>query len=643
MLPNVYEEVAILIDKQTGIFDLDDIAKTGSIACFHLEKDVNYLPLNKKNKKIKSVLREIEENHNHSWYKEMQDRAEIYSKMPALFYRGNKICFGSMMESADILAAALDRIGIKAESEVAVCMSNVPELAYIMLSLNKLGAKMNSFSASYNPDYICDILADCDPAVMFVTDDSLDMIYDHIAGSRVKKVVVISRKRSLPVNPEKCDEYVPELSEFYQISDRSEGYIDGDRIISYDIFVKENTSDNSIEDRGTLDSEFLVSYTSGSTKIGFPKAIIHTNRSLIVSGRFHDAEVSGNPDLKGLRALAMIHSDSNTCLITCISDILMQGWCVAFEPEYNVKDALNYLILNKPNYANMTSSFWNEAARQYLIEKRFSDRKLGFLLAAFAVGENIGNGEEYFLNTFLKRSKAGSSVSIKGFHLPYVTISIGGGDCEHGGIYYTLWKTTHSKLNYLKLKGKSIGMLPEKYVLVTALKEVNGKWIHCEDYQLGVIVANSATTMKCYKNNPIETKNKIITDENGRDWVSCNVLGYIDKKGAVHVKGRIEEFKRIGSEIVYPFAVDDVIDQDRKNILSSTTVFKKDGGIVANVILNPLSKENENTVVERAKKRCNKKLTEEVMSILEIKVFKHITDFPLTGSGKRNIRALEEL
>lgn len=86
-----------------------------------------------------------------------------------------------------------------------------------------------------------------------------------------------------------------------------------------------------------------------------------------------------------------------------------------------------------------------------------------------------------------------------------------------------------------------------------------------------------------------------------------------------------------------------MIDQDRKNILSSTTVFKKDGGIVANVILNPLSKENENTVVERAKKRCNKQLTEEVMANLEIKVFKHITDFPLTGSGKRNIRALEEL
>ena len=626
-----------------GVFDLGNVKETGNISSFHLERDIAYLPHNKKSKKLKAVLLDIEKSHNHSWYSEMRDRSLTIKEMPALFYRGNKISFGELIYSADKLALALMGAGIKPGNEVAVCMSNVPELAYIMLALNKLGAKMNSFSASYNQEYIKEIIGGCVSSVIFVTDDAFEAIHDLVMESGFENIVLVSKARSLPASPEKCDEYVPELDRFYRISDLSYKYIDGDRVLSYDMFLEKSHSQETIIDHGTLDTEFLVSYTSGSTKIGFPKAIIHTNRSVIISGRFHDAEVSGNPDLKGLRALAAIHPDSNTCLITCISDILMQGWCVAFEPEYNVDEALDYLILNKPNYANMTCSFWNEAARQYLVEKRFSSMKLGFLLAAFAVGESLGVGEEYFLNRFLRKAKAGSAVSIKGFHMPYAPVSIGGGDCEHGGIYYTLWRSLYSKINHIRLGGRPIGMLPEKYVVVTALKEENGRWHECNVNEIGVIVANSATTMKCYKNDKVETLKKIITDEKCRDWVSCNVLGYIDKVGAVHVKGRIEEFRKIGVETVYPFNVDDVIDQDKRNILSSTTVYKTDGSIVANIVLNPMTNESEEAILGRAKERCGQKLSKEVNKVLKYKVFHNISDFPITGSGKRNIRALEEL
>ncbi|MBO4908169.1 MAG: acyl--CoA ligase [Lachnospiraceae bacterium] len=628
-----------------GIFDLSSKTKdTGYLSCFHLEKDNQYLPNTKKNLKLKEVLSEIEEKHNHSWYCEMRERIKNTGRMCALFYRGNKITFDEMMMNADKLSTALYNSGVRKGSEVATCMCNVPELAYVMLAINRIGAKMNSFSAGFNPEYVREIMAECDTSVLIVTDDTLLQIQELVKASHFSNIVLVKRTRSLPDNPAECDEYEKELEEYYSFPDLVLKCSDlGKSVITYDDFIEKYGTAVEISDDGNLDTDFLVSYTSGSTKIGFPKAIIHTNRSLIVSGRFHDAEVSGNPDLKGLRALAMIHPDSNTCLITCISDILMQGWCVAFEPEYNVNNALDYLIINKPNYANMTSSFWNEAARQYLVEKRFSNRKLGFLLAAFAVGENIGNGEEFFLNRFLKQSKAGSSVSIKGFHLPYVPISIGGGDCEHGGIYYTLWKTLYSRINFIRLRGKTIGMLPEKYVVVTALKDDNGRWTECKCNEIGVVVANSATTMRGYKNNPGETIKKIIKDENGREWISCNVIGYIDEVGGVHVKGRIEEFKLIGNEVVYPFKIDDIIDQDKKNILSSTTVFKKDGSIVANIIISPLSIESESTVLEGVKKRCKTSLSTSVFDKLNYKIFKNITEFPITGSGKRNIRALEEI
>ena len=609
-----------------------------------MEKDNEYLKRNRKTKKIQRVLADIEENHNHSWYQEMIVRSEKYANMPAIFYRGNKILFHEMMESSAALASALRRTGIGSGEEVGVCMCNVPELAYVMLALNKLAAKMNSFSAEYNENYIETILRKCSKKVLFITDSEYRRISNLLNNADIDNIVIISKTRSLPGNPECCDEYEASLAEYYKMKDETKTcLLSCDRCITYDDYLDKYKGDIDVEEVGTLDTEFLVTYTSGSTKIGFPKAIIHTNRSLIVSGRFHDAEVSGNPDLRGLRALAMIHPDSNTCLITCISDILMQGWCVAFEPEYKVENALDYLMINKPNYANMTSSFWNMAAIQYLVEKRFAERKLEFLLAAFAVGENIGNGEERFLNRFLKKAKAGSGLSIKGFHMPYVTISIGGGDCEHGGIYYTLWKTLYSKLYALKLRGKPIGMLPEKYVLVSALKECDGKLVECEKNELGLIVANSATTMRGYRDNAAETWKKIVTDNKGHNWVSCNVIGYIDEVGAVHVKGRAEEYRIINGKKVYPFNIDDVIDQDTNNILSSISVFDSNDCIVANIILNPFTKESEDEIVDRAMERCHDLLHSAVYSRLRIRVFHSIEEFPITMSGKRNIRRLEEL
>ena len=602
------------------------------------------MPNNRVNTKIKRVLSDIENDHNHSWYQEMCIRSEKFSDYPALFYRGSKFSFSEMMESSRKLASAMFNLGVRPGSEIGVCMCNVPELAYVMLAINYLSAKMNSFSVEFNKEYVRTIISGCDKKLLIATDSEFLKIKDIVKDSEIEKVIIISKGRSIPEKPVLCDEYEPELCDFYHYSDHSEECLRfSDKCISYDEFVKRYAKAEKLNIQSDLDTDFLISYTSGSTKIGFPKAIIHTNRSLIVSGRFHDAEVSGNPDLKGLRALAMIHPDSNTCLITCISDILMQGWCVAFEPEYNVENALDYLFLNKPNYANMTSSFWNMSAYKYLVEKRYSDRKLGFLLAAFAVGENIGNGEEYFLNSFLRKARAGSSLSIKGLHMPYVTISIGGGDCEHGGIYYTLWKTLYSKLHYFKLHGKPIGMLPEKYVVVTALKEQNGKLKECKKNELGIIAANSATTMRGYKGNIKETCQKVLTDENGRNWVSCNVIGYIDEIGAVHVKGRAEDYILLNNEKIYPFHVDDVVDKDKKNILSSTTVFKSNGAIVANLLLNPLSKIEESIVLERVKERCSNYLPAEVVDKIRFRIFKSISDFPITASGKRNIRRLEEL
>lgn len=600
----------------------------------------------KKGLKAIKALIELEQKDNVSWYEYLKNRNKKNMNDLALFYRGNKVSFREMFDRADGIAKSMCQSGLVEGDEIGVCVSNTPELIYIILAANRLGLKVNLFGADYNKVYLSSIIDGVNKRVLFVSDDNYEKISNIIQSKNIENIVVTSLTDSLPKNPKLCDEYEPELDSYYYFEDKAKTIIENNnncmRLSSY---IKNGKSySKQLPNRGNLESDFLITYTSGSTKIGFPKEIIHKNRSLITMGRFHDPELCGNPKIPGLRGLAHIHPDSNTDVITCISDNLMQGWSVALEPEYDSKKALDYIILNKPNYLDITTSFLLEVSKQYLIDKKYHQdgkgRKLPFLLATFAVGEGTQKGEEKFINKFLRKSRAGSGVSMKGLKLPFTTLSIGGGDCEHGGIFYTLWKSLYQKIYTPKLGRQEIGMLPVPYVVVTALKkDSNGNYVECSYNEPGIIVANSYTNLSCYKNNPQATNSLILEDNLGRKWVSCKTYGYIDRVGAVHVKGRIPEKE---NNIIHTFNIDDVITLDTKNILSSTTV-ENESRYISTIQFQPFTKMNENKIMESLTQRLITSLSSEIIDSIYLRIIPSRENYPITGSGKRNIRALEEL
>lgn len=645
----------------------EELLKTGKLPEYDIEKEIETLLQlsdskpskriisNKKGRKAIAALRQLREKHNHSWYKELKQRTVDKGKGNelALFYRGNKITFNQLFERADALAKSLKENGIEAGDEIPVCMANTPELVYLMLAANKVGAKINSFGPQFNKEYLKQILAGCTDKVFFATDDFYEEIKDIVSEKQYPKTVVVSLADSVPEKPEETDEYEPELDSYYRMNNLvPEFKKENKNISSFNEYIQygENYT-KEVEDVGKLDTEFLITYTSGSTKIGWPKAIMHTNRSLIVSGRFHDAELTGNPDLKRLRGLASVHAESNTDLITCISDNLMQTWSVALEPIYDADEFLNTLIINKPNYVNASTNFFIKAAKQYLYEKRFHEdgkgRKLPFLFAAFAAGEPLQPGEEKLINRFLRESRAGSGVKIKGLSLPFVTLSIGGGDCEHGGIYYTLWKALYEKLNALKLRKKPLGMKPESYVHITVLKkDENGQFVECDYNEYGLVVSNSATNMIGYKNNIEATSNLIVRDNLGRDWLSCNVYGMIDEFGTAHIKGRAENVITLDNGVTIPmYMIEDEITKDTKNILSCNVVcVEKDGEYpVVNIQQQKESKLTEEQVIRQVCGILSSKFPRELIDKLIFRFFPFEEMMPLTVSGKRSIKKLEDL
>ena len=630
---------------------MDYLDSDGRIPTYKLQNEfdlLSSLPDSKPSKKIVTTKRglkaikalvDLQRDYNVSWYRYVKDRADKVPNNIALFYRGNEITYRELFDRADVVAKSLLEIGVKPGDEIPICMTNTPELVYVLLAINKIGAKANVFGEQFNNAYIEEILDGCSKKVLFTDDSRYEYIKDAVQKSNIDNKVVVSLADSIPKDITKNKYYEPELDEYYHYPNKVKYYRQTDSgILSFSDFEKIGiNSTNNFENSGSLEDDFLITYTSGSTIVGKPKPLMHKNRSLIVSGRFHDCELSGNPDMKKFSCLAHIPPESNTDLIACISDILIQGWTVCLEPEYDYKKALDYIILNKPNYLNMTTSFFIEAAKQYLIEGRFKGRKLDSIFTAFAVGEKLSPGEEKFINKFLRKARAGSGVPVNGFKMPFTTIGVAAGDCEHGAIFYTLWK----KLFELKSKMhgiKECGIYPEAYVNATILKtNSKGEYEECDYGEMGTVVSNSYSNMSGYKNNPEATKKLLITDNLGRTWLSCNVYGYMDKLGGVHIKGRKELlFPKIDGKTIPLYELEEIVSSDTKRVMSCQVV-ENNGEIV--IIVQPQSEYKNTDIRKSIIGRIINKYGDDFLKNIDLIILPFEESFPLTHSGKRELNA----
>lgn len=595
-------------------------------------------------------LQIIEERyHNSSWYQVITERSQNHLDKDALFYRGAHITYRQMIDQADLAAGALASLGIKKGDRIFCCLSNLPEVAYLMLGINKIGAKMNCIGAHFASWYIDEIIKECTHTVAFLTDDIFTVLYPHLKKASFQHIVVISKADSLPKNPQKCREYEPSLERFYKYPNLARKYAENYAAVStYETFTSRGESNSKeVPSEGCLDDDFLITYTSGTTKAGVPKQVVHRNRSLIVMGIFHDPAFSGNPSVSNLRSLAHIHTEHNTDLITCYSDSFMQHWCVAPEPDYARKNFLDYLFLNKPNVVQATTNFCLEAAKEYLIDHRYHGRPLDFLLVLMAVGEACQPGEEYFINQFLKKAKAGSSVKLFGpLHFRYTTLGVGGGDTEHGGIYYSLWRQLFENLNKVKLNRRPYGLKIVPYVQAIVLKpDGKGGFTEANYNEDGILAANCSTMLRKYA-EPEQLKEKIICDQDGNEWLSNDVLGSIDTLGCVHMKDRCgNKIDLKDGKYIYPYQLNEVIQQDRKNILTSIvcqTSHTEGGKIIINLEFSPLTTRDPLKILQNCEKRLLKAFPE-LKDLLMYRVFSMENAFPGGDSGKRDLVKVEEL
>ena len=577
--------------------------------------------------KAKKIIAEFEKGHNHSWYEEIYDRNKSALDDPALFYRDNIISYRTMFERMQSLAKSMQLRGIKKGTEIPVCMSNTPELVYVMGAASMLGAVINVFSASFPLEYIKEIVNGCDSGIGFFEDNHFSKIHSAIESTELEQYVLCSLEDSLP--PSGTREVAgKEFAVFHSSVEEITSHFEKG-VWFYDFIKKGEGQMPAIDYDVTLEDDFSVTYTSGSTNAERPKAIVQRVRSFCDIGRFHDPDLTYGLKMKKYRWMSIVPPHSNTDLISCISDCFMQGSLLTLEPIYNASFFLDSLLHNRPNIIIATRSFWIAAMKKYLTDSNYNGIKMPFLFMVFAAGEELSLNEEKYLNAALRKADAGREFH----HLPVspVCFCVGGGDCEHGSILHRLFRAL-SNFSFNPSSEQRYGMTPFDFVEVAVLDD-NGNRLGPN--QVGRLVADSPCTMRCYKNDPAATDAFFVKDRNGKVWGDMSVYGYMDKKGKVYMRNRI-----LGTGQSIPaFQIADEVLKSRK-ILSCEVVFTNDK-YIAHVEFLPGKKGMKKELLA-AKKRCEKVFGNDVSSKLFFRIHSSKESFKLTKSGKRDIKALIE-
>lgn len=591
-------------------------------------------------KKSQRALLDIDNNHNHSWAIEIFNKNQSSLSNIALQYRGNNILYGDLFISAYKFAKSLKQMGFNAGSIIPVCITNIPEFVYLFLAASFIGAKINVVADWFDKTYLTEIFDSTESDTIFVDDISFNNIYSSILQSRIKQIVVFSLTDSLPrdncgnpINP-----YADIEKPFHTIENNIESIKNDSKLpmLSNEEFLKlGELYDGKVIENVDLNDPLTITYTSGTTSPGRPKGVIHPNRSYISLARFYDPDVSGMQEMKNMKFLGHIATDTHISLSCGISDTLYCGCTYDCEPFYSKEFFPYSLIINKSNFVTASVGFWVHLSKLLNFDDNWKNTNLPFLMLPTVTGEACSKGEERFLNYTARKHKFG--VAKLPFPLAPVTFSIGGGTTEGTGIFVTLFKSLYEKLPQNICKKDGLGLTPLRHSEIAVLDE---KLDYCKVGVPGLLVEKSPCEMIGYTDESLNHNIRIV-DKYGKCWLSLGTYSFIsDKYGRVKMKGRMNDNIALSDGTQIPlYRIEDVILADSKNIMSCS-VIRKNEMFICHIELQPISKLKKQEVLSNMCFRLTNDIPTEIATKILIKTHDSSESFPLDPSGKRSISTL---
>jgi long-chain acyl-CoA synthetase len=108
---------------------------------------------------------------------------------PAIIEGDRSVSYSEFHEDANRIASALVGAGVQPGDHVGLCAPNSYEWLVFYFGVLKAGAVAITFSHLLTRDEFCRTIADCDPKVLFTTDERLDDLGEHRERSDLELVV----------------------------------------------------------------------------------------------------------------------------------------------------------------------------------------------------------------------------------------------------------------------------------------------------------------------------------------------------------------------------------------------------------------------------------------------------------------------
>lgn len=250
----------------------------------------------------------------------IEDRVREIPKHNAILFKDQAITYEELNQKANILAASLIRMGIKANDRIAVILPNRPEFIILWMAASKIGAAIVGLNYRYQQEEVIYMCGVSRPSVMVCMSQLANIDYSKFLSEikdqlpSVKHYVFIGETE------------FPGAINFYDLIDVD---IDTDVVSSASKQVKP-------------DNDNFIIFTSGTT--GKPKGAVLTQKSIIAMLRPWARNIELNVGEKFLVPVPLNHVGGATC---CTLAILSNGATVVLQELFNPQEMLKLIQQEK--------------------------------------------------------------------------------------------------------------------------------------------------------------------------------------------------------------------------------------------------------------------------------------------------------
>ena len=521
-------------------------------------------------------------------------------KSIAFNYYGKKISykdfFGYIKATADAFVAA----GVKKGDIVTILSLVTPETIYCIYALNYIGAVANMGYLSLSEDEIVRMVRKTNSKITIILDIAAEKVM-HIQNKLASEmVIVLPTEASMPWFMKSIVKMKKK-----QIKDIE------NQVLSYTSFIKKFAGNgHAIKYEWKKDIPAVLVYTSGTT--GEPKGVVLTNDNINA--------IAFQYRYSGLKF------GSGETILTFMPPFLAIGFSLDIHMPLSL--GLEEVITPNPDpveliklYKKFRPNHFVAAPTNILqIIDAMKKNSMENCITLAGGGESMTPQQEKMVNKYLVEN--GSSAK-------YIT---GYGMTEFAATVTTGLNTVYRE--------NTLG-IPLCKTTVKIVDLETGKELPYDE--VGEMCFHTPSQMKEYYKNPKETSETVRLHEDGMKWVHTGDLGWIDRDGFVHFKGRIKRIYMTQGEDgtlykVFPARTEMVI-MEIENVKRCAVTVKMEGKLVkeqiAYLVLNKdIDKE---LILEKIKEHCKRMLPSHSVP----KKYIIIDEIPLTQSGKTDYRTLE--